>query len=348
MEFVLFVILLFVCALSLVEDRLQRYNRTVYIVITVVLIFFAGLREVGFDRDSGNYEYSFLHYDDPVLEYTIEHSFRLLSHFFRYLTDDVHSIFLFYAVIGVSLKMFAFRKLMPQLWFLPVAVYLGYYYILHDLTQMRSSIVSGLTLCAIPLIYQGRRTAAFWLLAVGCVFHYSAVALLPVLFLGSNNMEERERWFWVSVIPLGYLAYFLHFNIATQFYIPYVTDKIEVYEDLRDRGIAGDEINVFNLVFLIKCMAFLYVLYFYDTVKRENKYIPIMVRLMGISIFTFLFFAQLPVLSFRIGELYGIVEIFIFTYVCFAIRPKWVGRFVTCIIAISLFVIYVFEQKILE
>lgn len=347
MEFVLFAILLIVCALSFLEDRLQQYNRMIYSALSVVLILFAGLREVGFDRDSGNYDIYFINYDDPAIELVVEYSFRLLARIVHFFSDDVHWIFMFYAILGITLKMVAFRRL-SKFWFLPLTVYLGNYYILHDLTQMRASVVAGLTFLAIPFIQQGRRKEAFGLFALGCVFHYSTLALLPAAFLSANDMGKRERWIWAAIIPLGYLAYFAQFNMATMIYIPYITDKIELYENLRDKGIAGDEINVFNLVFLVKCVAYIYILYFYDTVRHQEKYLPLMLRFMGISIFMFLFFAQLPVLSFRISELYGVVEIFIFTYILYTISPTWLGRMVVCAAAVSLFVINIFSLKILE
>lgn len=347
MEITIFTILLFVCILSLLEDRIQKYNYNIYIIITITLIFISGFREVGVDRDSNNYEYYFSHYDDPTLELSVELSFRLLSNLFYNLFHDVHSIFLFYAFIGITLKMYAFRQLSTS-FFLPVAIYLGYYYILHDLTQIRAAIVSGLILCIIPLLYNGQRKAALALITIGCFFHYSTVSILPAIFLNKREMDIRERWIWAAIIPIGYLTYFSHFNIFTQIYIPYITDKIEIYETLRDKGLVADEINVFNLVFIVKCLIYLYVLYFYDTIKQTCKYLPIILRFMGISIFVYLFFAQLPVLSFRIGELYGIVEILIFTYIVYTIRPHWLGSLITCFIAISLFIIYIFIQKILE
>lgn len=347
MELFLCTILLFVCILSFVEDGLQKYNRTIYCLLTVSLIFFAGLREIGFDRDSENYAYYFEHNDDPLLLYSVEYSFILFARLFNLVTNDVHSLFLFYAIIGVTLKMFAFHRI-SQFWYMPVAIYLGYYYILHDLTQMRASIVSGLALCVIPLIYNGRRKAALCLILLGCLFHYSGVVLLPAVFFSKTDMSMRERLFWAAAIPVGYIMYFAQFNIVTQIHIPYITDKIEIYETMRDKGIIAYEINVFNLVFLVKCAIYLYVLYFYDIIRLSNQYLPIILRFMGVSIFTYLILAQLPVLSFRISELYGIVEIVLFTYVFYTIKQKWIGNLVVSSIAISLFIIYVFIQKILE
>ena len=276
MELVLFCILLLVCALAMIEERLRKYNLAVYITLGIVLILFAGLREIGFDKDSENYEIYFYHYDDPGMELTVEYSFRFLSRIFYSLFGDVRSIFLFYALVGVSLKMFALRRL-SEFWFLPICVYISYFYIVHDLTQIRASVVSGLTLLAIPYICERKRKTALAILLAGCLFHYSAIALLPILFLSSADMDMKHRVAWACLLPLGFLLHFLPFDIFTAIEIPYITDKIVAYEDLRDKGIIGEEVNVFNLVFLVKCAIYIYILYFYDIIKPNFKYLSLAV-----------------------------------------------------------------------
>ena len=51
----------------------------------------------------------------------------------------------------------------------------------------------------------------------------------------------------------------------------------------------------------------------YDIIKEHNPYFPIMIKMMGLSIFSFVTLSALPVLAFRISEIYGIVEIILFT-----------------------------------
>lgn len=347
MELVLFCILLLVCALAMIEERLRKYNLAVYITLGIVLILFAGLREIGFDKDSENYEIYFYHYDDPGMELTVEYSFRLLSRIFYSLFGDVRSIFLFYALVGVSLKMFALRRL-SEFWFLPICVYISYFYIVHDLTQIRASVVSGLTLLAIPYICERKRKTALAILFAGCLFHYSAIALLPILFLSSADMNMKHRVAWACLLPLGFLLHFLPFDIFTAIEIPYITDKIVTYEDLRDKGIIGEEVNVFNLVFLVKCAIYIYILYFYDIIKPNFKYLSLAVKMMGISLFVFPALSKLPVMSFRVSDLYGIAEIPAIACLCYTIHPKWVGKLLVTSIAIILFVIYVFVQEVLN
>ena len=347
METVLLVILLLACALAMVEDRLRKYDLAIYVTLGIVLILFAGFREIGFDRDSENYEMYFYNYDEPGMELTVEYSFRLLSRIFYSLFGDARSIFLFYALLGISLKMFALKRL-SEFWFLPICVYIGYFYILQDLTQIRSSIVSGLTLLAIPYIAEGRRKVTLVLLLISCLFHYSAISLLPILFLNGKDMNGKSRLIWSLLIPVGYVLHFLPFDIFTTVRIPYITDKIVIYEDLRDKGIIGEEVNVFNLVFLVRCAIYFYVLYFYDSIRPHFKYLPVAIKMMGISLFVFPALSKLPVLSFRISDLYGIAEIPIITCLYYTVNPKWVGKLLVTSISIILFLIYIYVEKTLH
>ena len=72
--------------------------------LAFILILIAGFREVGIDPDSYNYEYAYLHYDNPRLEDAMEPSYFAIAAFFNMFTKNVHAIFLFYAAIGLILK----------------------------------------------------------------------------------------------------------------------------------------------------------------------------------------------------------------------------------------------------
>ena len=56
----IFAVLIF---LSFVEDYLGKYKWFAFLTIGVVLMVYAGVRPVGFDRDSPNYETMFMHPD---------------------------------------------------------------------------------------------------------------------------------------------------------------------------------------------------------------------------------------------------------------------------------------------
>ena len=51
--------------LALIERYIRKYKLLLYFLISFALILIAGLRPVGIDPDSSNYEYTYIHYDTP-------------------------------------------------------------------------------------------------------------------------------------------------------------------------------------------------------------------------------------------------------------------------------------------
>ncbi len=336
-----------VWAIALCEERILKYRLPLYIGLCVVLVSIATFKEVGFDNDSENYEFSFMHYDDTYVMLGKEYSFYILSKFFRTFTDDVHIMFFIYAGTGIVLKMIAFTKL-SKLYFLPVLIYLGNYYILHDLTQIRACLVSGLLLYVVIYISEGKKRKAALLLLIGCIFHYSTLAMFPLLLMGNKSLTNKQRLIWSLIVPAGFALCVLKINLLTEIPIPYIGEKLAMYQELSEKGVVGGTINVFNAVFVVTCLAYLYILYFYDTIIEHNKYLPIMIKMTGLSIGLFLVLSFLPVLAFRISELYGIVEIIVFSTIYYTIKPEWLAKSVVAIFGLALFCINVFYVQILH
>lgn len=84
----------------------------------------------------------------------------------------------------------------------------------------------------------------------------------------------------------------------------------------------------------------------YDTVNKFDKYFNILLKIFGISIFSFLFFADLPVFAHRISELYGIVVILLFADIHYTIRQDILSRVIVCLIGIAYFSINIFYAKL--
>lgn len=59
MGYIIIAIFIIVVILSYIEDYLGKYKLPLYLLIGFTLILLAGLREVGIDPDSQNYEISF-------------------------------------------------------------------------------------------------------------------------------------------------------------------------------------------------------------------------------------------------------------------------------------------------
>lgn len=331
MVFLLLTILLIICFISFFEEKLPETKWYVYGCIGVALILIAGFRPIGIDNDSETYEMYFNHYDTPLYESFVEFSFLFLARLFHVLFNfnDVHSIFLFYAFGGVCLKFIAIRQLTPLV-FLATAIYIGHYYILHELTQIRAGVASGFFLLSLKPLANGKKLHAALFMLCALFFHYSSAILFPLLLFSNKDITLRERFIWAGIIPAAFLVYFMHFNISS-LPIPFIGEKIEAYANLKEKGVF-DEINVFNLVFLVKNLMYFYFLYMYDTIKAHNRYFPLLLKIMGVSIFSYMALSSIPILAMRISELLGIVEIILFVSLYYTIRPNWLAKSLVLII----------------
>lgn len=325
---------LFVIAitLALLEGNLEEASKKrAYWFMAAVLILVAGLREVGIDPDSDNYEYAFYHYDDENLSGTIEYSYFLISQVLGAIVNDVHILFLFYAFWGVVLKFKAFREYSPDLWFIPIVVYLSFIFELHEMTQIRTGVMSGLFLLAIQPIAERKWLKALLLIGIGAFFHISALILIPLVLLSNKEMTMKARMIWMAVIPVSYVVYFIGSNLLVNIPIPYIENKIANYEKTSDT--MESSLNVFGPLQISTIFVYVYLMYFYDTIKEHNKYFVVMMKIFTLSISAFAAFAFLPVLANRLSYLLRIVTIILFGNIYYTIRPKWVGLLAVVFVA---------------
>ncbi len=328
------IVLLFTisCLLVFLEKYMGKYKLPVYASIGIALILIAGLREVGIDPDSDNYEYTYHNYSSTRFLGGVEYSFLLISSILNHFSNDVHLLFIFYAFWGVSLKFIAFRQL-SNLWFLPVVVYLSFYYELHEMTQIRTGILSGIFLLSIKSLADGKKIQFCLMIILGAFFHISALLLLPLAFLDNQELSLKKRIFWCSLIPAGYMAYMMGATVLLQFDIPYIGLKLANYQAAEDKGIGTISINVFSPKTLFTTFLFFYLMYFHDTIKECNRFFPILLKIYAIGLFSFTSLGFLPVLAERVSFLFETVTIITFTCAYYTLRPKWAGMLLVIMIA---------------
>lgn len=342
----IFILLLLAATISIFEEYLKDYRKYILIGFGVVLIIIAAVRPIGIDRDSENYEVVYNHYDDTVQEKLVEYSFLWLSMMLNKVSDDVHIIFFLFALLSIPLKLYGITKLSP-IWFSSLLIYLSNYYLLHELTQIRAGVAAGFFLIAIYYQSEGQKWKSLPLVILSIVFHYSSIVLLPLLFLSNEKMTGIWKYVWASIIPIAYLLHFMHVGLTT-LPIPYISDKMDIYVEMRDRGIMGDEtINVFNVVFTFKVLIYYYLMFFEETISSYNKAFPYMLRLYCISLFSFIFLADMPVFAFRISEIFGIVEIILFSNIYFTIKPAYISKIIISFIGIFFFLFNIFQNELL-
>lgn len=319
--------------LALLKDYVYRYRIFIYMGLTVILVLTAGLRPVGIDPDSENYESSFINYEDPDFLEGIEVTFLFISRIVHWFSDDVHWLFLIYAILGVGLKLYAVRCL-SSMYFLPMAMYVSYYFVQHECMQIRTGVLSGLMLLMVYYLGNKERKKAFVLLCLGTLFHYSSLLLIPLFFLSNKEMNKRHLIIWPAIIPI---AYAIHFAGVTLFFdniaqLPFVGTKLANYQTSTINDTAQSGINVFSPLHLFSIMLYFYLLLFHKTIESFDKYYPIMIKTFGLGLFCYVAMSFFPVVGERITMLYKTVTILLFADIYYTLKPQWASTaLIACI-----------------
>jgi hypothetical protein len=330
MIILLFITLVFLILTGIVFNFLPQRSlarRSIFWFSSLILILLAGFREVGIDPDSIGYK---KYYESDLILFLAEPTFAFISFIVRNVFNNFQFVLVLYAIIGILIKYKAINRL-TDLKFLSVIVYFGTYYLLHDFTQIRAAVASGiLLLCIEPLVKR-----KFWhflfLVILAFFFHYSSIVLLPLWFLDNKQFSKKKKFLLYISIPIGVLFYLLKLDIIVMIPIETIKYKIEIYKATQES--ADVTLNVFNLVYVVKYLIFYVLLFFYDLLYLKAKYVSILLQIYALSLFAYLALSQNTIFAMRISELLGIVEILLIPFLYYLIKERVVGYILVITIA---------------
>lgn len=324
----LLVILFFiVVVLAFFEDYLEdRHKLYALLSLAAVMVVICATKEVGVDPDSEIYEDIFLNNDDLLYVLSTEPSYIYISRMVLAVGGTVSVMFLIYSLISVPTKLFAIRKLTPFC-FLALALYIPVYYELHDLIQIRAAAATAMLLIAIPSLHERRWRIGVPLMLVATVIHYSTIMALPLLYFGNKEMNTRWRMIFACIVPLGFMFYMVHIDILSLIPSSLFGGKLDFYKNSAETGAMDEMITPYkNVYFMLKCILYLFMLYYYEMVKKETPYITILLKYMAVSIFAMFAFSNIPTLATRTSDLFGVVDPIVFTYSLYLTKQPIVPR----------------------
>jgi hypothetical protein len=313
-----------------------------YWTIALFLILIAGLRPIGLDKDSISYAKIIQSSIDVNLQ-DKEPAFWIIKHFNDiFFSGDVHTFFLIFATLGISIKFLAIKKI-SKMPLLSVIVYLSIYFILHEMTQIRAGVAAGFFLLSIPDIYDRnfRKFIIKALLAIS--FHYSAIVMLPLYFLN----PKRLNIIFLLLPTIGFILAI--FNLSQFFLLNFINIlpnflayKIQIYLELLKLG-EHSEISIINIYycFLLFSIYIFYFLLIKNKIKIKSNYDIIFIKILSISLFTFYFFSNVPVFAYRISEFLNVVVIVFFANLILYFNQKNLVFYI-----MILFLFYMFYKSI--
>ncbi len=316
--------------LALAPPRDERLRLVLYSAIGVVLVLAAGFRPSDSVQDYVVYESL---YNSIVaqgwFDTMLEPTFSLIALVSDLLVGHPILMFVVYALLGVCLKMTAIRQL-SDLWFLGLVLYFGTFFLQQEMVQMRAGVATGFILLSLKPLYE-RRTGRFLLLMAGAIlFHYSALAFLPVWFL---SRLKRHDWILWGIVPLGFVLFFAGVDLLA-LVVPFRSVMVRLGNALAQHE-AGwfDSIRIIGPANIMRMVPYFVLLCFHTRLLQHNRHTTLLLYIYGVGLFLGLAFGRIPVVAVRLSDLYVVVEIILLPMLAYVIKPRVVGRLAVVAIA---------------
>lgn len=319
------------CILSIVSRKTPSKHGLR--ILAIVFIIIVGFRGDDVDNDYIMYYYSIVF---PLKSGIAEISYKWIAEFFYNFFGSTILVFLFYAILGVGLKVYCIKKYTTYFW-LSFLIYFATFFILQEMNAMRAGVACGFMLLSVQYWAERKYKMTLFLLAVATFFHYSFIVLIPLSLVIKNT--SKGLIYYVVLIPLAYLVYYQVdlSQIVTFFTFSYAQDKFKAYSD------EANMTNVFSTVFIVKILLVIFLYIYRKKLQNVYPYFYLFLKLYCIGIFVVIALAKFPAASMRFLDLFIVAEIFLVPLIYFLFPPKlkWIPLFLIFLFSYFYFYLYV-------
>ena len=332
-----------VCILAFLEDYMPAWQKQVILAcISIAMVCMATFKPMT-TTDATTYEYYFYYNTDPVVEMATEPTYIWLSRLVLAMGGEVIVMFFIYAVLTIPTKMAVLWKTTPFI-FTALMVYVGIYFPMHDMVQIRCSLATAFILWALIPLAKRQYLKALGLTIAATLFHYSSLTFLPVLLVG--NIKITRTWKYVlGITPILCLAlYLVHLGAISLIPGSIIEGKLDLYKEMSESGDWDEYIPYKQLTFLAEFVLLYIYLFFYDVIEKHSIYAPILIKVLVIEIGFITMFSEIPVLGGRLHDLFGPINAISFSLCLYCIKPRYVVRAGICVFALAYYVIQMLEE----
>ena len=342
----LFAILLVIAVLAFFEDEEIQNRGWLLLALATVLTLFVAFRPEGIDNDYNAYV-GYFKSPTGVAASLAEPTFKLINGLARFFDASI-LLFVIYAFLAVPLKIYAIKRLSPY-WYLSILLWFTHLFIIQEMTQIRVAVASGIFLFALPYLGDGKKLKFTLCMVAAILFHYSALALLPLVIFGNKELSRLFRCVLIVVPIIIYAFPFAGMDLLKLIPIPFIQQKLQMYEELMvyEGGVWAD-INIYNAMALVRLFAYYVLIWKYDYLKDKYPYMPILLKVFCYSICMYVGLSFLPPIAMRIEELIAIIDCILFPLLAVLLRPHWLGRLLVVLYAVCILIANIFLYKLLK
>lgn len=290
-------------AICFIDDRsFRRIAQAVYFLVVIAgLATFAGMRSPNVDRDFLDYVGWFDLIQSgaaPLFAWIRDPAFAGIAYLVSVAGASFSVVVFIYALVGIIATWLLALSISLERW-VTLLFYLFFcqFYVVWDMTEMRAAVAIPLMGTSLYLACQGRRRLATAVLALALLFHFSAIAGLPLLILIFAGVRFRSRGWLIALAAGGAAA-----AIAMKSLINLLSGLYRISEYLNG-GAEERDLRVISWYALAHLLAILVALYFW---KRLSFHQRMAVVACGLGLVLFLVFGWNTGLATRLLYVFDI------------------------------------------
>lgn len=327
-------------ALLLSTTPLYRYNEKGYVVLSVIiLIGFSAFRAPGVDVDYHNYLNSYFTAFNPSSYFFEPFSKLIFNLVYTLRLEFMWALFLV-SLISVSMKLGVCKK---NSLFIPavVLIYATKFLLIQEMMQMRTALALSFILLGFDALADRNRLKYIALVFIAALFHASS---LVFLFFGGFSERKLNKGFWLLSIISIYFLSVLGLDITYPFkvitYIP-TFEKYSLYWSVEWQS-RMTRINIFNVLNMINFIVVIFCIIFAEKITKLNKNMVLYIKALSISVIITPALLTMPVLAFRIGEMFGFFLVpLVASLWCLSVKSWYRTVYLFFIITLSILQLYI-------
>jgi hypothetical protein len=343
---------IFLAILAIQYEFTPFKSNILLFLIVISLALLAGFRDPSVSNDYFAYQNIFDNIekitDNNFYFLALEPGFVAIVVFLKKLFEVNYgvAVMFFYALAGLTIKVFTINRLSINP-YLTLLFYFVYFFLFHEMTQIRIGLASAIFLISLISFLNGKRMVFVGLILLATCFHYSAIFYLAILFFDTTKLN---RSLYGVLLLFSVIFGFIKLpilNLLGDFDVSEVSSKLSNYVEQSENG--SVVINVFNSLNLFNILCCVYLLLFVNQqILLNDKRLMLFLKCNILAIFLLSFLAGAPAFAFRFNQLFSIAQIFLFTYLVNYLPAKKYNVFILVFVAAFFFYVIEFYGEILR
>ncbi|WP_165942965.1 MULTISPECIES: EpsG family protein [Marinomonas] len=324
-------------------------QKAIYLFFLAVFVsLFSALQSINVSADREVY-FSFFRY----FSYSSNENTSLkIEPFFYFLFTTFNKsmefkVFAFFLVcfLGMMTKFILFYKYSSHIG-LSVILFLSYLFLLQDMNQIRVGFAIGFMYLAMLSYFNGMIFRWFLLSVLATCLHYSSVIVFLSPFFIFKNVTQKRLMvilFLIGVFSIFWV--YLGFSIKMMEFLAIIdpTGKLNWYLNRSDIY----EINPIkrllpHFLFLIP------IIIKYDLLQSKYYHTKFFVQLYLLYVITFLILSPVPVLAYRISDIFLFSSVFVLPSLFLVVKEKVFAKTVVFLFALFQFIYVVYVLGVFE